>query len=134
MDLRRSRSPALPRRRGRNGSGLALAVALGACPVVVAFAAELAFDLPIEQGRLPEAKRLIRVHEGDVVRLRWSSDRPLILHLHGYDIEKRIAPGAPAEFAFTANATGRFSIEIHGSGDGNGHGEAPLAVIEVYPR
>jgi len=100
-------------------------------------AAELTFDIRIEQGRVSDAMRLMRVHEGDGVTLRWTSDRPLILHLHGYDIEKRIAPGAVTELSFTARATGRFPIEIHGPGaraGGGAHEEEPLAVIEVYPR
>ena len=112
-------------------ASLALALALLASAAV---AAELTFDLKIEQGRLPEAMRLMRVHEGDRVTLRWTSDRPLVLHLHGYDIEKRVASGAVSEFAFTANATGRFPIEIHQLGAGGADQDATLAVIEVYPR
>jgi FtsP/CotA-like multicopper oxidase with cupredoxin domain len=81
--------------------------------------------------------RLIRVNEGDVVRLRWTSDQPLVLHLHGYDIEKRTAAGAVTELVFTAYATGRFPIHIHEQGAGAGghaHEDLPLAIIEVYPR
>jgi hypothetical protein len=102
-----------------------------------ASAADLAYDIGIEQGRVADAMRLMRVHEGDSVTLRWTSDRPVILHLHGYDIEKRVAPGAVTEFGFTARATGRFPIEIHGPGaraGGAAHEAEPLAVIEVYPR
>src|SRR5215471_11741693 len=76
-------------------------------------AAELTFDIKIERGRVPDAMRLIRVNEGDVVKLRWTSNQPIVLHLHGYDIEKRIAPGAVTELAFTAFATGRFPIHVH---------------------
>ena len=94
-------------------------------------AAELSFDIRIEHGRVPDAMRLMRVHEGDSVTLRWTSDRPVILHLHGYDIEKRVAADGVTELGFTAYATGRFPIEIHGQ---VAHGEAPLAIIEVYPR
>src|SRR6266699_4867969 len=97
-------------------------------------AAELTFDIRIEGGRIPDTMQLIRVHEGDSVTLRWTSDRPLILHLHGYDIEKRVAADAVTELAFTAYATGRFPIEIHAPGPGAGgaaHEAAPLAVIEV---
>ena len=54
-------------------------------------AAELTFDIRIEGGRIPDTMQLIRVHDGDRVKLRWTSDRPVTLHLHGYDIEKRIA-------------------------------------------
>ena len=74
---------------------------------------------------------------GDKVTLRLTSDRSLVLHLHGYDIEKPVAAGAVTELAFTAYATGRFPIEIHAPGAGAGsvaHQDAPLAIIEVYPR
>jgi len=102
-----------------------------------ASAAELTFDIRIEGGRVHDTMQLIRVHEGDSVKLRWTSDRPLTLHLHGYNIEKHVAEDGVTEFSFTANATGRFPIEIHGSGSGAGggaHQGSPLAVIEVYPR
>jgi hypothetical protein len=102
-----------------------------------AFAAELTFDIKIEGGRVPDTMRLIRVNEGDVVKLRWTSDQPLVLHLHGYDIEKRIAAGAVTELAFTAYATGRFPIHIHEQGAGVGghaHEDEPFATVEVYPR
>ena len=113
---------------------LALLLISGGAP---ALAAKLTFDIEIEGGRVPDTMRLIRVNEGDVVRLRWTSDQPLVLHLHGYDIEKRIAAGAVTELVFTAYATGRFQIHIHEQGAGAGghaHEDLPLATIEVYPR
>jgi hypothetical protein len=112
--------------------------------VVVAFGfshahaqtAEVTFDLKIEKGRVAQSMRLIRVKQGDAVRLRWSADRPIALHLHGYDIEIKVEPGKTADMAFTARATGRFPIEEHkpDARGGHSHGEAPLARIEVYPR
>ena len=113
---------------------LALALITAGAPAV---AAELTFDIKIEGGRVPDTMRLIRVNEGDVVKLRWTSDQPIVLHLHGYDIEKRVAPGTITELAFTAYATGRFPIHVHAQGAGAGgqaHEDAPLAIIEVYPR
>jgi len=112
---------------------IALLLSLAGAISSGAWAAELTFDIRIEHGRIAETMRLIRVHEGDSVKLRWTSDRPVVLHLHGYDIEKAVAAGAVTELSFTAYATGRFPIEIHGQGAG-GAGDAPLAVIEVYPR
>ena len=100
-------------------------------------AAEVTFDMRIERGRVPDTMRLIRVNEGDVVKLRWTSDQPHVLHLHGYDIEKRIVAGAITELTFRAYATGRFPIYVHAPGAGAGghaHEDAPLATIEVYPR
>jgi hypothetical protein len=113
---------------------LALALITAGAPAV---AAELTFDIRIDRRRVPDTMRLIRVNEGDVVKLRWTSDQPIVLHLHGYDIEKRVAPGAVTELAFTAYATGRFPIHVHAQGagaSGHAHEDAPLATIEVYPR
>ena len=116
--------------------GWALALLVVCAGASSSLAAELAFDIRIENGRIADEKRLIRVKEGDVVRLRWTSDRPLVLHLHGYDIEKRVSAGQVAELSFTAYATGRFPIHVHAAGGSGGHShdEAPLAVVEVYPR
>ena len=99
--------------------------------------AELTFNLRIENGRVPDDMRVVRVKQGDVVTLRWSVDQPVILHLHGYDIEKRVEPGAVGEMRFTAGATGRFPVHAHpvGAHSGSrGHEEAPLVYVEVYPR
>ena len=101
-----------------------------------AFAAEVTFDLHIERGRLPENMRVIRVKQGDVVRLRCTADRRTTVHLHGYDIELRIEPGVTRELTFTARATGRFPLHVHGPAERSGshaHEEPPLATIEVYP-
>jgi hypothetical protein len=110
-------------------------LAIGAAGAA-AQAREAVFDLEIEKGRVPQGKRLIRVYQGDAVRLRWSSDRPIVLHLHGYDIETKVEPGRIAEMAFTARAAGRFPIEEHkpDARGGHSHGEAPLVRIEVRPR
>jgi hypothetical protein len=99
-------------------------------------AAELAFDLKIEKGRVARNMRTIRVRQGDAVTLRWSSDRPMVLHLHGYDIEKKVVPGAVTEMAFVARATGRFSVEEHKTDakGGHSHGEAALVRIDVLPK
>ena len=104
---------------------------------VDARAAELTFNLRIEGGHVPASMRLVRVIEGDVVRLHWSVDRPVVLHLHGYDIEKRIEPGVVGEMTFTARATGRFPLHAHAIGaDAKvaARDDAPLLYVEVYPR
>jgi hypothetical protein len=100
------------------------------------YAAELTFDLRIEKGKVAQAMRLVRVKQGDSVRLRWTSDRPIVLHLHGYDIERKVEPGTVAEMSFLARATGRFSVEEHkpDAKGGHSHGEAALVRIEVVPK
>lgn len=99
-------------------------------------AGEKAFDLRIERGKIAGGRRVVRVTQGDRVRLRWSADAPTALHLHGYDIERRVAPGETAEMAFEAKITGRFSVSIHGEKDAakGGHHHAPLIRLEVHPQ
>ncbi len=113
-----------------------LALSLGSVLDVTAVgAAEVTFVLPIANGRVPENMRLIRVKRNDVVTLKWSADKAMRLHLHGYDIEKEVAPGAVTEMTFTARATGRFTVEPHLAkqpGGGHAHGNV-LVTIEVYP-
>ncbi len=99
--------------------------------------AALAFNLRIENGRVPDDMRVVRVKQGDVVTLHWSVDQLVILHLHGYDVETRVEPGAVGEMSFTAGATGRFPVHAHPVGARPGsraHEEAPLVYVEVYPR
>ena len=100
-----------------------------------AHADEVTYDLRIERGRVPADMRLIRVKQGDTVRLRWRTDRMTIIHLHGYDIETKVTPGVATEMNFTARATGRFSVSVHKPKQGGGHThEPPLMHVEVYPR
>ena len=87
------------------------------------------FDLALKDGRLPENQRLLRVHQGDEITLKWTTDRPFTLHLHGYDLEAKLVPQTPVELRFTARATGRFPLEIHGPGT-----ERTVGHLEVHPR
>jgi hypothetical protein len=70
----------------------------------------------------------VRVTQGDLLRLRFSADAPMILHLHGYDIEAAVTPQAPATIVFDAELAGRFSVEKHGGR------EVRLVFLEVYPK
>jgi hypothetical protein len=98
-------------------------------------AADLTFDLRIERGQVPANMRLIRVKQGDSVTLRWTADRTTILHLHGYDIELKVEPGAVADMPFTARATGRFPVSVHKPQAAGGHThDPPLIHVEVHPR
>ena len=109
-----------------------LAALLLAMPLAsTAIAAERIFDLTIGHGRLTGGQDTIRVHQGDDVVLRWHSDRPIVLHLHGYEIETQVGPGAVAETRFEARATGRFPVHVH---TGQARSEAVLGYLEVYPE
>ena len=114
--------------RGRAWSVLA-AVVVAFLAIGEAVAEPRLFDLALKDGRLPESQRLVRVRQGDEVTLKWTTDRPFTLHLHGYDLEARLVPQTPVELRFTARATGRFPLEIHGPGT-----ERTVGHLEVHPR
>jgi FtsP/CotA-like multicopper oxidase with cupredoxin domain len=95
---------------------------------------EVTYALKIEHGHLPSSMRLIRVTQGDVVRLELTSDERHFVHFHGYEIQTEVSPGKITKLMFTAGLTGRFPIHLHaGDLDDTGH-EDILANIEVYPR
>ena len=90
-------------------------------------------------------ERVLRVKQGDTVRLRWVSDEGVEVHVHGYNIKTKIEAGKHQDVSFTARATGRFPITSHGfvadkkkAKGGHSHGaphkESALIYIEVHPR
>lgn len=114
---------------------LASMLALSLSGVLTVSAAEVTYALTIANGRVPDNMRLIRVKQNDVVKLEWRTDKPLTVHLHGYDIEQELKPGTVTEMTFTARATGRFTVEPHigrTPSGGHAHGDV-LVTIEVYP-
>jgi hypothetical protein len=73
----------------------------------------------------------IEVEKGDQVRFVVRSDQPDQIHVHGYDIEKEVAPGAPARFSFPATIEGVFEIESHEAEHAGK--EAQIAELTVEP-
>ena len=55
----------------------------------------------------------VEVEEGDHVTLRLTSEDPLEVHIHGYDLQRELASGKPVTLSFEADLTGRFEIEDH---------------------
>ena len=106
---------------------LALIALLAAGPA----SADKAFELMLVEGRLPGRSDTLRVKRGEKVELRWTSDRPMQLHLHGYDIEVRVAPQAPATMSFVAKVAGRFPITEHAHG--RSHHHRSIVYLEVHP-
>lgn len=68
----------------------------------------------------------VTVYEGDQVKLQITSDRPIELHLHGYDLTEEVEPGETANLSFEATDTGRFTIENHNT-------DAVIGVLLVQP-
>jgi hypothetical protein len=70
--------------------------------------------------------RTISFDSGDSVRLRFSSDRAVEIHIHGYDRYVNVPAGGSASTRFRATAEGVFEIESHDTG-------ALLARLRVEP-
>jgi FtsP/CotA-like multicopper oxidase with cupredoxin domain len=71
----------------------------------------------MRDGEVAGGPQDIEVERGDTVRIVVTSDAPDEIHLHGYDITRRPAPGRPARFQFRADAEGAFEIESHVAAD-----------------
>jgi len=70
--------------------------------------------------------RLYSVKQGRRVVLVVRSELSDHVHLHGYDLMADVGPGQPATIRFTANAPGRFEIELEDRG-------LQIAELEVRP-
>ncbi len=66
------------------------------------------------------------VDRGSAVVLTVTSDVADEVHVHGYDLMADVAPGAPATIRFTADAPGRFEIELEDTA-------VQIAELEVRP-
>lgn len=58
----------------------------------------------------------IDVTKGTTVVLTVTSDAADELHVHGYDLEEPLVPGAPLRITFVASQVGSFDVETHESG------------------
>src|SRR5262245_17304014 len=79
----------------------------------VAGAEALNLQLAIRSDERAAAGRVLRAKQGDQVVIEWSTDKPVVVHIHPYDIEQKLAPDAPARTEFVARISGRFPIEAH---------------------
>ena len=87
--------------------------------------------IQIQGGQVVGGPKQIETAKGDPVRIVVTADSADEIHLHGYDITKNAAPGAPARFSFKANLEGVFEMESHAAEDA---GQNPLvANLVVNP-
>lgn len=80
----------------------------------------------IEGGEVqgPEVARIV---QGQRIELIVESDAADELHLHGYDMTRRLDGDSPARLRFTADRAGRFALELHAR-------HMRIGQIEVVPR
>jgi hypothetical protein len=67
----------------------------------------------IKAGKPVGGVKGLKFTKGDDVQIQVSVDKPHLLHLHGYDIEKTATPKKPAMFKFKASNEGQFELESH---------------------
>jgi hypothetical protein len=73
--------------------------------------------IQIQGGEVVGGPQSIEIEQGEPVQIVVAADAPDEIHLHGYDLTREAAPGAPARFDFTANLEGVFEIESHTAED-----------------
>ncbi|WP_407563939.1 hypothetical protein [Streptomyces sp. 184] len=61
----------------------------------------------------PPGRHAVRV--GERLRIVVTADRTEEVHVHGYDLADRAAPGRPAAIDFVADRPGLYEVETHGS-------------------
>ncbi len=88
-------------------------------------------QITLQAGHRVAGPEVVKVSQGEQVILRFVSDQPAELHLHGYDRHLHLDAGVPAEMSLLAEHSGRFEYELHGQGAGH---HAVLGVIEVMPQ
>ena len=125
--------PTYPAAPGRRRLFLFALLACVAVPALAQAQEVRRFDLAFKAGELPKEQRTIKVKQGDDVELRWTTDKPIRLHLHGYDVEVAVKPGEPTVTALKARMPGRFSVEkLQEQKSGHQHGGKVL-YLEVHP-
>ena len=88
---------------------------------------EHSFVIQIQNGKPVEGVKTFGVKQGDTVTFNISSDAEGEVHLHGYDLMVDMTPGKTVTLSLTANATGRFPMEIEDT-------EVEIGFLEVQPR
>jgi hypothetical protein len=73
--------------------------------------------IALRRGSVAGGARTITAERGESVRIVVTSDTPDELHLHGFNITRKAAPGGPARFNFRADIEGEFELESHTAED-----------------
>ena len=104
-------------------------------------AAGRAIELRIIARRVEDGSDTIRLVRGEKATLRLTSDEPMTVHVHGYDIERRLIPHTAATMAIEARFVGRFPVtaHIHDSSTSKAsaqkhHRERTVLHLEVLPE
>ena len=94
------------------------------------------FSIEIRGGAVARKQRVLAVPHQAQVRIAWLADRPMTVHLEGYDLSLVVRPGSVEAMEFNAHITGRFAVHAHeGVERGkHSHGRGALLWLEVHPK
>jgi hypothetical protein len=88
------------------------------------------FDVAIRSDGT-DKPRTLRAKKGDRITILWSTDQPLVVHIHPFEVEQDVVPGKTALSEFAADISGRFPIEVHILGKRARH--KVVGYLEVLP-
>jgi hypothetical protein len=98
---------------------LALAIALVAVAVPTAASAQPMATKPVVvsitavNGKPVGGIKRQTIKKGSTVRLVIRTNVGTEVHLHGYNLEKKVTKGVPTVIQFVAKVPGRFALELH---------------------
>jgi hypothetical protein len=84
-------------------------------------------EIEIRDGKPVGGEQRLEYERGDTIRLRFASDAPGEVHIHGFDKTVGVGPGGDKLVNFKATLEGIFEVEEHGSGE-------ILAKLEIRPK
>lgn len=80
----------------------------------------------LRDGRPVDGARDLEFESGERARFAIASDTAQEIHVHGYDITRRVPAGGRATISFRATIEGAFEVESHETGE-------PIATLKVSP-
>jgi hypothetical protein len=70
-------------------------------------------ELEVQDGQPVGGIKQVDITQGTLVLLVVRCDSEDQVHVHGYDLEAAVGPGAPARIQFRADIAGVFEVELH---------------------
>lgn len=101
------------------GMRLLLAIALVTAVGITAVAATTAATKPkvititVVNGRPVGGIKRPTIKKGTLLRIVIKTNAGSEVHLHGYDIERKVVKGKPVVMQFVTKLAGRFELELH---------------------
>jgi hypothetical protein len=102
------------------------ALSVVALPAATAVTKPTVIAITVKGGRPVGGIKRPAVKKGTVVRFVIATDKGTEIHLHGYDLERKVVKGKKVVMQFTAKLPGRFELELHKP-------DALLAQLTVKP-